>query len=101
MKADLRSVEHVVQYEQDYNGDYTAATIGNRLNSSSIGCYSFVNGSDCVADNPYAHAEGNSTSACGYHSHAEGCATRAYNSNSHAEGSYTSAFGANSHAEGD
>lgn len=87
-KADLSSIEHVVQYEQDYNGNYTAATIGSRRSSLStdIGPNSFVNGYNCQADS--------------VRSHAEGIETYAGNSDAHAEGSFTSAFGYYSHVEG-
>lgn len=85
-KADLSSVEHVVQYEQDEYGNYTAVTIGSRLDGYDVGERSFVQGTDCIANY--------------FESHAEGYKTVAYNEGAHAEGGYTSAFGYYSHAEG-
>ena len=98
-KADLSIA---VQYEQDYNGIYTAATIGSRRSSLSadIGPASFVNGRDCRAIDYDSHAEGYNTLALNFASHAEGSFTVASNSYSHAEGTYTSAFGTTSHTEG-
>ena len=113
VKADLSSIEHIVQYEQDYNGNYTAATIGSRDPNASVGPNSFVNGRNGLATGyyshaegyetyaaAYAHAEGGHTSAFGDTSHAEGYGTVTKNDGTHAEGGYTSAFGYYSHAEG-
>ena len=101
-KANLSSIEHVVQYEQDSNGIYTAVTIGARSSNVSAdkGPASFVQGSYCIAVGSYAHAEGRETVALEDHAHAEGNETSATNVNSHAEGYSTLAAGVGSHAEG-
>jgi hypothetical protein len=70
------------------------------INSNpGTGNLSVAEGNQTIADNAYAHAEGNTTQAHGQASHAEGYMTIAKDSNSHAEGSNTQANGYISHAE--
>ena len=114
VKADLSSIEHIVQYEQDEYGNYTGVTIGTRLDGYDVGERSFVQGINCIANcseshaegyvtvayNNSAHAEGSYTSAFGDGSHTEGYGTVTNSEGAHAEGGYTSAFGYYSHVEG-
>lgn len=86
----------------------------NRVSGSTVGDYSFAEGSDTVASgvgshaegggttasNTFAHAEGGNTTASGGDAHAEGYNTSASGSYTHAEGRSTSASGNSSHAEG-
>ena len=52
-------------------------TVGSRVNGSTVGDYSQVYGSACIASGIYSHAEGNGTKARGDFSHAEGYGSEA------------------------
>ena len=72
----------------------------NRTAGTTIGDYSFAEGSNTIASEYASHAEGSNTIASEYASHAEGGKTTASGNFSHAEGSRTTASGGYSHAEG-
>ena len=72
----------------------------NRTAGTTIGDYSFAEGSNTIASEYASHAEGSNTIASGAASHAEGGKTTASGNFSHAEGSRTTASGGYSHAEG-
>lgn len=72
----------------------------NRKASTTIGNYSFAEGSGAEASANQAHAEGYQTVASGNSSHAEGYQTSATAIATHSEGSGTTASGDRSHAEG-
>ena len=72
----------------------------NRKAGTTVGNYSFAEGSDTTASGDYSHAEGDSTTASEMASHAEGSGTTASGAFSHAEGGITTASGMTSHAEG-
>ena len=72
----------------------------NRTAGTTIGDYSFAEGSNTTASGSASHAEGSNTIASEYASHAEGGKTTASGPISHAEGSRTTASGGYSHAEG-
>ena len=76
-----------------------AWTFGQRVDNSTIGGFSFVQGYKAIASGDYSHAEGNSTASASY-SHAEGNSTQANGDYSHAEGNGARANGNCSHAEG-
>ena len=85
---------------EDYEGNKTAVTIGNRAIGIPVGEHSVANGKNVTVSGSYSHAEGDETSASGICSHAEGAATTASGDYSHAEGVNTTASGDFSHAEG-
>lgn len=72
----------------------------NRKTGTTVGTYSFTEGSNNTASGEHSHAEGYSTTASGNRSHAEGTSTKASGLLSHAEGAHTTASGERSHAEG-
>ena len=72
----------------------------NRTAGTTIGDYSFAEGSNTTASGSASHAEGRRTTASGSYSHAEGSNTIASGAASHAEGGMTTASGPISHAEG-
>lgn len=72
----------------------------NRKADTTIGAYSFAEGSEVTASGDFSHAEGADTTASGRFSHAEGESTTASADDSHAEGQGTLASGDFSHAEG-
>ena len=72
----------------------------NRTAGTTIGAYSFAEGSETTASGNFSHAEGAETTASGSFSHAEGEGTTARADDSHAEGQGTLASGVFSHAEG-
>ena len=71
---------------EDYSGNKTAVTIGNRKSGSSVGEGSLAAGCDVSASEAYSHAEGQETNASGTLSHAEGFVTTAEGFASHTEG---------------
>ena len=89
----------------------------NRKADTTIGNYSFAEGTNTTASGAHSHAEGSNTTASGdlgahaegnnttasgaYGAHAEGQYTTASGQRSHAEGNYTTALGVASHAEGE
>ena len=73
----------------------------NRKADTTIGDYSFAEGSEATASGRFSHAEGSETTASGLFSHAEGEGTTASADDSHAEGLGTLARGNSSHAEGE
>ena len=73
----------------------------NRKANTTIGDYSFAEGSEATASGRFSHAEGSETTASGLFSHAEGEGTTASADDSHAEGLGTLASGNSSHAEGE
>ena len=73
----------------------------NRKADTTIGDYSFAEGSEATASGRFSHAEGSETTASGLFSHAEGEGTTASADDSHAEGLGTLASGNSSHAEGE
>ena len=72
----------------------------NRKEGSSIGNYSFAEGSQTIASGESSHAEGYSTTASGESSHAEGSLTTAIKEFSHAEGFGTIAASESQHVQG-
>lgn len=72
----------------------------NRKSGTTVGSYSFTEGSNTTASGSRSHAEGGSTTSSGESSHAEGYATTASGYYSHAEGYITTAASNSSHAEG-
>ncbi len=76
----------------------TEVTVGTRA-AGTIGSYSQVFGTNCIASGDYSHAEGRGTTASGDYSHAEGLNTNAVDVYAHAEGNATTAKDF-SHAEG-
>ena len=72
----------------------------NRKADTTIGDYSFAEGSETTASGRFSHAEGGSTTASADFSHAEGSDTTAGGNSSHAEGYYTKAANYASHASG-
>ena len=72
----------------------------NRRTDSTVGEYSFVEGSDCEASGKCSHAEGMGVSANANYSHSEGLATTVLGQASHAEGYASRTIGDYSHAEG-
>lgn len=72
----------------------------NRMEGSTVGESSFVEGYDNTASGLTSHAEGNCNIASAESAHAEGTNTRATGEMSHAEGCDTIASGYCSHAEG-
>lgn len=98
-----------VPFVKDKDGEKTAVTIGNRLESSGtgesqvvyeVGKHSLAQGTDVVAQGDYSHAEGYLTKALGYGSHADGCMVQAKGEHSHAEGWKTITTNTHEHAEG-
>ena len=82
--------KNMLKYTIDFDGSGSTslqATIQNDVTNN-------------VANNEYAHAEGQLTTASGKRSHAEGKSTIASASDSHAEGYQTCAVGYQAHAEG-
>ena len=73
----------------------------NRRAGTSIGGWSFAEGSETTASGEISHAEGYDTTASGDYSHSEGTSTTASGMASHAEGAFTTASGSSSHAEGE
>lgn len=72
----------------------------NRKADTTIGNYSFAEGSETTASGIFSHAEGECTTASADDSHAEGLGTLASGNSSHAEGYYTKAANYASHASG-
>lgn len=72
----------------------------NRKKGTTVGDYSFTEGTVNIASGSSSHAEGSNTTASGSDSHAEGWVNVASGSSSHAEGSGNTASGNESHAEG-
>lgn len=89
-----------LQYMDKVNPTGTGSFSLNRKADTTIGSYSFAEGSDTTASGDNSHAEGYSTTASGDSSHAEGSDTTASGNYSHAEGVSTIASGDRSHAEG-
>ena len=87
-------------YMDKVNPTGTGAFSLNRKADTTIGNYSFAEGTDTTASGEVSHAEGYNTTASGYASHAEGHNTTASGEVSHAEGTDTTASGEVSHAEG-
>ena len=71
---------------EDYNGQKTAVTIGNRESDRDVGKNSLANGEYVAAQADNSHAEGRFTKAVGEYSHAEGEGTIAAGRCSHADG---------------
>lgn len=101
LATDLKNAAH--------DGDYYVvdhSTLGTRKipcgrkSGSTIGSYSYAEGSGTIASGNYSHAEGQNTTAAAAASHAEGQTTNVFGIASHAEGSSTTASGTASHAEG-
>ena len=64
----------------------------NRTAGTTIGDYSFAEGSNTTASGSASHAEGRRTTASGSYSHAEGYCTTADNFASHVSGKYNAAM---------
>ena len=74
-------------------------TFGTRKSNSSIGSFSFVEGTENEALGKCSHSEGFATTASKNASHAEGGSTYASGDYSHAEGYFTQASGRCAHAQ--